>query len=56
MKVDGEGVPVEQVPELEIAVMTIALQWNKEDRIYEAPPGKRPIHRNLTSGRPGGRD
>ena len=55
MKVDGEVVPAEKVLELEIAVMTIALQWSKGDQIYEAPPGERPVHRNLTSGRPGGR-
>lgn len=36
--------------------MTILLRWNKDDGIYEVAPGARPIHRNLTSGRPGGRD
>lgn len=56
MKFDGEGVPAEKVPDLEIAVMTILLRWNEEDEIYEVAPGARPVHRNLTSGRPGGRD
>lgn len=56
MQVDGEGVPAEKVTDLEIAVMTILLRWNEEDEIYEVAPGSRPVHRNLTSGRPGGRE
>ena len=55
-QVNGDGVPAEKVADLEIAVMTILLRWNKEDGIYEVPPGERPVHRNLTSGRPGGRE
>ena len=55
-QVSGDGVPAEKVADLEIAVMTILLRWNKEDGIYEVPSGERPIHRHLTSGRPGGHD
>ena len=51
-QVDGTPVPVERLPSLEVVV--VAVQLSMRDGELPVPVGEPVLHRDITSGRPGG--
>lgn len=54
-QIDATIVDPSEVAGLEVAVLTVPLEFSEERGGWKKPQDVRPTHRNVTSGRPGGR-